>query len=156
MMRGGWKLHLNFDAEDTPKTTTARAFLTALENHGFITTYKVGHGGGKAEGAPGKESTVWIGHHDKAVVVAQMIEEALTDVLDAPEGDVLHHDMAFTPQVWGRFTVSRVDPEFHQYGLHGLPFLMREYGKDAMDGGESNRANQVLVQRYGAFYTGSA
>lgn len=124
----GWKLHLNFDAQNATTVQTVRTFLEALARHGAITTFKIGHGGGKADDAPGKESTVYIGHRDKAKMVALQIDRSLASVLEAPEGDALKDDIPFASRVMGRFAVNRLDSQFHQYGAKGHPILNQHMG----------------------------
>ncbi len=166
----GWKFHLNFDAQDPAKVQTVGNFLTAMEECGAITAFKIGKGGGKESDAPGKEATVYIGHRNKANAMAPIIEEALGGVLDDPEGDALKDDVVFTPLVRGRFEITNLDPEFHQYGAKGHPLLrddmrgspqwQRTSMVDEQDSARfkkeaTARANSCLKERYGVFYTGS-
>jgi len=163
----GWKLHLNFDPYDAEKVEKVGTFLTALEENDAITAFKIGSGGGKEAGQPGKEATVYVGHRDKAQVVATLVEEALEGVLDLPEGDVIKDDISFTDKVMGRFEITNVDPEFHQYGFgaKGHPILnsdvwpyVRPHLSEANITRETReattKADGVLRQRYGTFYTG--
>lgn len=160
----GWKFHLNFDATDEEKVKTVGTFLTALQSHKVISQFKIGHGGGKTSGQPGKEATVYIGHRDKATAVAPVIEEVLGAILDEPEGDQLAHDIEFTFHVMGRFEISRFDSEFHQYGAKGHPLLNKDmsdllFVRDVpleTQTEVTQRADKVLKDRYGKFYTGSS
>lgn len=154
----GWKLHLNFDAEDSFKTQMTSSLLDSLQDNEAIQDFKIGHGGGTASDAPGKEATVYIGSRNKGNVVARILEEALAGTLEEPEGDTLNHDVYFTGHVMGRFDIGRVDPEFHQYGPNGVPLLKSDqlqiiYGGDIEEA--QTRADTVLRERYGEFYTGT-
>lgn len=165
----GWKFHLNFDAEDLPTVLEIGTFLTALAEQGVISRFKIGKGGGKASGQPGKEATVYVGHRDKANLVAPIIEEALGAILDPPEGTALDDDIPFTEHVMGRFEISRIDFSFHQYGAKGHPrmnedidkILMSEYhnldevARRQLREEMVTRADAVLRQRFATFYTGS-
>ncbi|MDQ5885706.1 MAG: hypothetical protein QG628_103 [Patescibacteria group bacterium] len=165
----GWKLHLNFDAENIQTVSTVRTFLKVLKDHDAITTFKIGEGGGKEYDAPGKEATVYVGHRDKASMVAQAIEESLASILIDPEGDTITDDIEFMPHVMGRFEVGGLDPEFHQYGAKGHP-LPRTAIRDLIFSSELKSdltarqkfiseqtaiADTVLRDRYGVFYTGN-
>lgn len=121
----GWKLHLNFDPEDAAKSASVSDLLTSLKEQGSIAGFKIGHGGGKAAGAPGKEATVYVGPCDQAAYVAHSVGALLEPVLDAPEGDTLEDDTPFTEKVVGRFDVgsNRGDLDFLQYGWQGVPFM---------------------------------
>ena len=163
----GWKFHLNVDTEDAHKVKKMSDFLNALHNHNAITTYKIGSGGGKAYGQPGKEVTVYIGHRNKANIVAPVIEAVMADTLDMPGLDALKDDITFTKHVIGRFEVANTDFEFHQYGAKGHPLLNADIevlgtsqhetaSEKALRKAEATtRAYNMLVRRYGQFYTGS-
>lgn len=156
----GWKLHLNFDAEDPIKVATVDTVLDSLQLGKRILQYKIGHGGGRASGAPGKEATVYIGSRDNAEIVARYIGQVLDPVLDPPEGDTLHDDRPFGEagtKVMGRFDIGRYDRDFHQYGPNGLPLLNQDvdpWNKIDRDAAIA-RAEAALVSRYGEFYTGT-
>lgn len=163
----GWKFHLNFDPDDATEVQTVDDFLTALKDEDIIRSFKIGNGGGKYGDQPGKEATVYVGHRDKANVVAGIIEEGLGGSLDGPEGAALTDDMAFTPHVMGRFDTAASDWEFHQYGVPGHPILNDDMASllvvkldpDArkqrfVEFGE--HAEQILRNRYGVFYTGTS
>jgi len=170
----GWKLHLNFDAEDTNKVFAISSFLNTLEEKNVISQYKIGHGGGNAANAPGKEATVYVGHKDKTDLVANLLEHALGTVLDDPEGDTLRDDIVFRPHVMGRFDVCHIDPDFYQYGAKGFPLLKNDIRKSSVIRSQVQnnqlpqgelaelkqevivRANNILVSRYDAYYTGSS
>ena len=155
----GWKLHLNFDAEDEAKTSSVVDLLTAMEELDMVSAYKIGRGGGKKAGAPGKEATVYVGHRDKTMLVAGVIEDMLGSALDLPEGDTLVDDTEFTPKVMGRFELTRLDPDFMQYGFQGTPYLLRDYDRYAAvkipSAEKVHHATDLLTQRYGEFYIGT-
>jgi hypothetical protein len=156
----GWKLHLNFDATDRTKVAAVSDTLARLQEDAKITTYKIGHGGGKASGAPGKEATVYVGPRDKAEYVARIIGSLLDPVLDLPEGDTLYDDRPFGEtgtKVMGRFDIERHDPDFLQYGRGGVPLLKRD--GDRWNLRERSvamaAAEETLRVRYGPYYTGT-
>ncbi len=164
----GWKLHLNFDAENQMTTNAVRDLLTALKQHAVISQFKIGMGGGKAHDAPGKEATVYIGHRDKANLVAPIIEGAIGGLLELPEGDTIRDDIPFTPRIMGRFQISGTDSQFHQYGHKGLSWTeadmgrllwedeaKTETGRARIIDENHNNAKQILTERYGVFFTGT-
>lgn len=162
----GWKFHLNFNPDDMGKVQTVGDFLTALKEQDIIKSFKIGHGGGKYHDQPGKEATVYVGHRDKANIVATIIEEGLGSSLDMPIGNALKDDITFTDHVMGRFTADAGDDEFHQYGTAGHPILNTDMGaftnrdldaeaRISLLTEFGQRADQILRKRYGAFYTGS-
>lgn len=154
----GWKLHLNFDADNHATTHQIQTYLEQLQANGEITVYKLGKGGGKKSGAPGKEATVYVGPKDKAVAVATSIEENIGVLLDTPEGDTLIDDTPLTAKIMARFDIGRHDPDFHQYGAEGVPYL--NHDMDPFNRKERRvalaNAEAVLRERYGEYYTGSA
>lgn len=141
----GWKLHL---ATDSPEEVSA-----ALKELGL--THKVGNNSGQA----GKDITVYIGSRTDAEKAAQQIESRFGSKLNAPHGETLADDLAFTDKVMGRFDIGSSDPTFHQYGSKGVPFT-----KDAVNnrtfGGQFDsdqaraEADRLLRQKYGDFYGG--
>ncbi len=156
--RSGWKLHLNFDSNDKRKTAIIADVLLTLGNSGFISHFKL------KSGQPGKEATVYVGWKDKAQLVAQALEDSLGDLLDPPAGNALRDDIDFTPKIMGRFEVTAVDPDFHHYGTKGHPLLEEDMqplpltsSNFAVKGDLAEaiiRADALLRQRYGVFYTG--
>jgi hypothetical protein len=161
----GWKLHLNFDPDDPKSVEAVDAQLKALHAKQLITQYKLDNGGGRAAGAPGKEATVYVGHRDKAALVAEFLDKKLTNILTAPEGDTLTDDMVIAGKVMGRFQINGLDMQFEQYGGKGFPYLSKEAGeyifqknpsrKQILKKAAEDRSIAILEQRYGAFYTGS-
>ncbi len=164
-MGKGWKLHLNFDADNPRTVAEISRVLEKLKERTAITTFKIGSGGGKKAGADGKESTVYIGDKNKALTVATFLEGELASLLDAPEGDTLTDDILLAPNIMGRFEVGQVDPEFHQYGGPGFPVLLKEFSliiteKDPIKRRELVRQKQIaslayLEQKYGDYFTGT-
>jgi|GEM_PF-4101210 len=165
----GWKLHLNFDPKDPDKLKAIDTLLNGLTKYGAVSSFKLGHGGGKASGQPGKEATLYVGHHDMAVAVASILEDHLLGVLDGPEGDVLVDDVPFSEHVAGRFDIGRIDPEIHQYGARGHGLLDDDVGSmfwerrvlsetqyNQLKAQAAARADETLRERYGAFYAGAA
>lgn len=159
----GWKLHLNFDASDIGSRQKVGNLLTAMQELGEITTFKIGNNGGQS----GKEATVYVGHRDKAGVVANVLVEGLADTLIPPEGDALVDDTSFEGPIMGRFEVTNADPDFHQYGRQGSPVLNDDMAQAVMmrDNPEafdtfmseaSLRADALLRERYGPYFTGSS
>jgi hypothetical protein len=157
----GWKLHLNFDAEDLEVVCKIYSFLKTMVPQ-QIGSFKIGDGGGKAAGAPGKEATIYVGAKDDAIVAAEMIETAIGDALLPPEGDTLKDDLSFTHHIMGRFEVYPWDADFHQYGFPGFPMLAKDLrarlyahitGRWSAEEAAAE-ADGLLVERYGTFYTG--
>ncbi len=164
----GWKLHLNFDAEDPSKVSTVQDLLSALNSHGVVGIFKIGDGGGRAEGEPGKEATVIVGHRDKAVLVADIIEQLIGDKLDDIHPEALKTDIPITPKIAARFDIDRVDPRFNKYGFPGFQELVIETRKrivekpapgslKSRDLLEASRkvSYDTLRETYGKYYTGS-
>lgn len=159
----GWKLHLNFDAQNPVTVGKINEILLKIKQSGAIKDYKIGEGGGKEWDQPGKESTVYVGSSDKTKLVAQFISEELDGLILPPEGDTLVDDVLIAHNVMGRFS-PQYDIEFHQYGANGIPFLKEEFGnglwipKDQQpayfaDLAVKSRAR--LVEKYGDYFTGS-
>lgn len=158
-MGEGWKLHLNFDADDSAATAAIRDLLTAMVEQGYVANFKIGHGGGKVSGQPGKEATVRVGDRDKAAAAAVIIEELADHLLLDPEGEALQDDTLFTAHVMGRFDISRYDPDFQQYGGDGVPYIRQDandsaFGETMSPDDMKTRAHTLLAYRYGKFYTG--
>lgn len=160
----GWKLHLNFDPDNKFNVWRIENFLETLEIQGKISAFKIGHGGGKADGAPGKEATVYVGAKDDATELAKIIEERLSPELLIPEGDTLEDDIPFSDKVMGRFELVKFDPDFHQYGKEGVPFLIEDVARaqiarltgETYSSDEARlRADYILRKRYETFYTGA-
>ncbi len=153
----GWKLHLNFDAEDPVKVQIVGDFLTGMKEQRAIFDFKVGEGGGKESDAPGKEATIYIGHRDKAKAIAPAIEQALDGMLDEPEGDTLTSDITFTKKISGRFDIGSSNDEFSGHGRR--PNLRRAvrswYEAELAEKSEEDFTESLLSKRYGKFYTGS-
>jgi hypothetical protein len=163
----GWKLHLNFDASDDAVTKEVdrrlkRLFPRYTIGEGGGKRYKIGEGGGKKSGAVGKEATVYVGPKDDADAAARTIEHELDDLLLMPARDALKSDTKFTERVMGRFEVAYADSDFHHtYSVHGVPVLWKDARNQWR---ESDRrpepelveaARQLLISRYGTFYTGT-
>ncbi len=169
-MGKGWKFHLNFDAENVGITEEVRRFLMAIRETGAITTFKIGHGGGKKFDQPGKEATIYVGHRDKAEIIAPFIEKALGVLLDDPGEDVLVDDRPFTEHVWGRFEVANLDDDFSNYGKGGSLFLSRDAlamgvtalwsriassREEFLENIAVPSGERLLRERYGVYYAGS-
>lgn len=152
----GWKLHLNFDPNDPKNVAAVEVYLSQTDPR-LVRGFKIGRNGGQS----GKEATVYIGSKDQATKVAKEIEEGLGNILREPEGDGLKSDIVFTPKVIGRFDISRFDPDFIQYGFRGFPMLKVDannmlWAREKYSPEEaSQRANRVLIERYGTFYIGT-
>lgn len=157
----GEKLHLSFDQADPRSVAKVTALLEELRAQAGIAAYKFGKNGGQE----GKDATVYVGHKDKAKIIASALEAQLADVLRAPEGDVIETDEPITGHVMGRFDVSNVDPDFHQYGAKGFPLLSEDVRRaQLMQPGSvelaaflddaQSRAQMKLRERYGDFYAG--
>lgn len=161
----GHKLHIAFNQEDPAKATQVKDLLDELVAQGGITTYKVGQNSGQE----GKDATLYVGHKDKALLVAGLLSQELADLLNEPEGDVLESDVVYAPKVMGRFEVQGLDSEFHQYGAEGFPLRNDDVGQLSMlqlEGvspeaqsalllSAEQRAEETLCARYGTFYTGT-
>ncbi len=156
----GWKLHLNFDADNPQIRKEVDTVLGELKAKGIIPEYKIGHGGGAAAGAPGKEATVYVGNGKTAKDVARYLEERLGKSLKTPAGDTITDDVNLTDKVMGRFDL-RGDSEFTQYGSRGVPYkfdsAFRTGAEIKADVAEAARkeADQILQKRYGDFYSGA-
>lgn len=141
----GWKLHL---ASDKPEYVSRW-----LKDRGY--THKVGR-----SGQEGKDLTVYIGSKADTIRVADDIENNIAHLLNDPHGETLTDDIAFTNKVWGRFSVSQVDTEFHQYGSEGIPYLnddMARRGRGDIDANTARQnADRILRERYGEFYSGES
>lgn len=162
----GHKLHLSFDAADGAKMDRVTVLLDTLAQNGGITAFKVGQNSEQE----GKDATIYVGHKDKTLLIADLLGKELSDVLDEPSGDVLDSDVPYAPKIMGRFEVQGLDPDFHQYGAAGFPLLNDDVGQYSMmrlQGASDEaltsflaeakvRAEEVLQSRYGTFYTGTA
>ena len=156
----GWKLHLNFDPTNPEAVAKIKTFLEQTDPR-VVRSFKFG----RASDQSGKEATVYVGPKDSAAAIATEIETELGEILLPPEGDALIDDIAFTPNVMGRFEISGVEPDFHQYGGHGIPYLdeheksirrAKIWGGQAVDENSAyQEADRILKDRYGAFYTGT-
>lgn len=160
----GWKLHLNFDAQNPDTVSRIDEVLSRVKQSGAIRGFKIGDGGGKEWGQPGKESTVYVGSRDKTDVVARFVSQELGDILLPPEGDTLIDDIPLADGIMGRFA-PQYDPEFHQYGSDGIPYLKEEFAKalwmpvDQQKEYLSVLAKKSLdriVEKYGDYFTGTA
>ncbi|HYD35676.1 MAG TPA: hypothetical protein VD999_06415 [Vitreimonas sp.] len=185
----GWKLHLNFDAQN-PKNKSnieaLRLFLSQLKNDGSIAHYKIGDGGGKADDQPGKEATVYVGSRKKAKEAAKKILDNKTvkefllpaedsTLIDDVPYDSLTGDFLISEDsvasidklpsnlsylIMGRFDISKKNPDFHQYGGHGIPLLKVDAPVpwDPREPAErinnKRKAYKALVKEYGTFFTG--
>lgn len=141
----GWKLHLAAPPENL------EAISKALKDQGI--EHKVGRSGGQT----GKDITAYIGSKADAQSVADKINKSVGHLLDAPRGEPLKDDASFGGKVMGRFDVR--DPDFHQYGAGGIPHLNVDVGNSVFGGqpiapDALKRADAILRQRYGSFYTG--
>jgi len=165
----GWKMHLNFDTNDSQKATTITGVLERLKAAGAITDSKVGNGGGTQtdgyEDAPGKEATIYVGSKDKTDLIADYLSAELQGQLTTPTGDALRDDIELAPAVMGRFEVYGADPEFMQYSGVDTPVL-KDYAAnvqfgttDAQKAENLTKAQEAskahLQEKYGAYYTGS-
>jgi len=162
----GHKLHISFDTADEARRGKVTSLLDTLVQRGGVTAYKLGQNSGQE----GKDATIYVGHKDKAQLIADLLGQELADVLDEPSGDVLDSDVQYAPKIMGRFEVQGLDPEFHQYGAEGFPLLNNDVGRYSMmrlEGTSAEalatfleqakaRAQTTLRSRYGAFYTGAA
>lgn len=156
----GWKLHLNFDPQNLELARLVTDQLEELKEDGQIAKFKLGNGGGAEDGAPGKEATIYIGPFDKAVRVTTQIESKLGTHLTDPEGDALIDDTPFTSKIMARFDIGGTrlgrDPDFHQYGANGVPYLNKDmdpFNKKPRNIAITN-ATEVLNHRYGAYFMG--
>lgn len=139
----GWKLHL---ASDEPEEVSK---ILKAEN----IRHKVGH-----SGQEGKDLTAYIGSRDDAERAAKLIEEKAGHLLKPTQGEVLKDDIAFTPNVAGRFDIGAGDKDFHQYGAKGIPFLNEDMDVFNPVPPEKAyaRADKLLRERYGSFFAGTA
>lgn len=150
----GWKLHLATDqTEEVSKS---------LKEMGL--SHKVG----KNSGQEGKDITVYIGDKDKADVTSQNISSKLGHLLKEPHGDTLTDDVQLADKVMGRFEISQIDNDFNQYGAKGFPILNEDISnhiltnknlpkeeKEKLKKEYDAKADAILKERYGAFYTGT-
>jgi hypothetical protein len=159
----GWKLHLNFDAQDPQIIQKINEVLSKLAEAGAIKTFKIGEGGGKEWGQPGKESTVYVGSRDKTKIVAEFLSSELEGLLLTPEGDALNDDIVLAKNIMGRFN-PQYDREFHQYGGGGIPYLKEEYMSGMWLPAEEQpafyaelalKSRARLIEKYGAYFTGT-
>jgi len=152
----GWKLHLN------PVPGSEQAISDYLTEQGV--PHKVGRSGEQV----GKGMTVYVGAKDAADALAKDLNSRFDNALKDAEGDVLNDDTPLAGKVWGRFDISSVDPQFHQYGKAGVPVQNDDMANIAFSGlgvgtperaaafeEARNRADAILKRRYGAFYTGT-
>lgn len=153
----GWKLHLNVSNENEDAVNKYLTDKVKNKIDGGVKFKK-----GKSSQA-GKSFTVYVGSRDKAMAVAQQINAEIGNLLLEAEGDVLKDDVNFDGKVWGRFDIGPVDKEFHQYGIAGIPFLNDDMGNLSFGGRTDskieeakNKAHNILVARYGEFYTGTS
>lgn len=156
--KGGWKLHLNFDPGNPKVTEKVNRVLKELETRGIIPNFKIGHGGGAADGQPGKEATVYVGDGSKTKSVVSYLEHALSDVLLPPTQQVLQDDAILGPKIVGRFDVNG-DYYFHQYGSKGISFTNKDSvrvnnQKIMKPEVARENADRILRERYGRFYSG--
>ncbi len=142
----GWKIHLNFDANDGEVVREIQFLLTTLLSAGVIRTFKIGEGGGAKYGQPGKEATVYLGYGHTVKFVADYLEKVNAEYLTTrgkallrePSygarknmDDVLATDLLVTKFIAARFDVaaqegklSGADNDFHAYGPAGFPNLV--------------------------------
>lgn len=147
----GWKLHLNVAPENI------KAASKYLKQAGYP------HKTGLSSGQEGKSITVYAGARDVADKVAADINKKLAKILLPAKGDTLVDDQPFVGNVYGRFDIGRVDKEFHQYGRAGIPYTKNDMQNMSFGGDRSEvakeaatkRADAILRERFGAFYTGS-
>lgn len=144
----GWKLHLNVDG---PLADQVSAYLATKGINNKI---------GKSGGQDGKGMTVYVGAKDAANQLAKELDQQFGGRLGPPGADVLIDDIAFAGNVWGRFDAAG-DAEFHQYGSAGAPYLLDDmsqigFAQDRAAFGQQARAraDKLLRERYGDFYTG--
>ncbi|MDX1766294.1 MAG: hypothetical protein R3313_05070 [Candidatus Saccharimonadales bacterium] len=152
----GWKIHLNFDAEK--HSDVVRESLDEIIE-GFETAshepiiFKIGHGGGKEAGAPGKESTVYVGTLVDTIKLADRINShpRLAPVLLPPGYDVIADDVPIggpDSMIWARFEVLGLGSAVKEAGFGKI----LQYGKAGAPGYEEfikwPLENQDLVERY--------
>lgn len=154
----GWKLHLHFDPSDAAKLAAVNGFLGYLQEEGYVTAYKIGRNSGQ----DGKDATVYVGPRDKAEYAARAIASTLSPVLESPTGDALQNDRPIGEEdtmVVGRFDIGSYDHDFHQYGRDGIPYLNDDVRaalwSDMPTDDFASRAQALLVERYGTYFTGS-
>lgn len=136
----GWKLHL---ATDKPEEVSK-----ILQESGL--KHKVGR-----SGQDGKDVTVYVGSKEAAKEATRLIEEKAGHLLKEPHGpEVLNDDVPFGKKVMGRFDIGSIDPEFHQYGEKGVPWLNADMDPYNRHPGATERADAKLKEKYGEFYTG--
>jgi phage/plasmid primase-like uncharacterized protein len=141
----GWKLHLNVAPTTDDRTT--RAIADWLDYEGI--SFKVGQSGGQ----DGKGMTIYVGPHAKARDLADELE----DRFRLPPATTLPEDARWSAGVNARFDADG-DGEFHQYGVRGVPVLVRHvqdgFGTPDHGFNETNarEAEIVLISRYGALY----
>ena len=150
----GWKLHLATDQTEEVSDV--------LKEMGLF--YKVG----KNSEQDGKDITVYIGDKDKANAVSQDISNKIGHLLKEPHGDTLKDDIKLADKVMGRFDISKIDNDFAQYGAKGFPLLnddllshvindgLKIKEKDKLKEEYDDRANTILKNKYGTYYTGTS
>ncbi len=159
----GWKLHLNFDSQNPDTVARISEVLSRIKQSGAVRNFKIGDGGGKEWDNPGKESTIYVGSRNKTDAVAKFVSRELGDVLLPPEGHALIDDIPLANNVMGRFA-PQYDPEFHQYGSEGIPYLKEEFARAIwMPQDQQKEYLSVLakksldriVEKYGDYFTGT-
>lgn len=160
----GWKLHLNFDPKNEENVYKIKIFLYALRERGLASASKIG----LHDGQSGKEATVYVGHKDKAVLVAGLIERGLGDLLMPPGEKAIEDDTPFSEHLMGRFETTGVAHDFAGYGAKGHSILKDDFEviKNLERAGNSpgeiekiktpmvQKADEILRKRFGEFYTG--
>lgn len=146
----GWKLHLGKENLSEQEVSALRQKLDELG-----IPYKEGLSGGQT----GKDFTVYAGSRQQAERAAQELSPFTSGQV---YGDAAVDDLVMAPGVGARFDADG-DRDFHQYGRKGIPVtqdsvvwsdtggidLAASFSDEAI-----NRADQLLAQRYGEFYTG--
>src|SRR3989344_7668309 len=145
----GWKMHLAVQPQNHQLV-----YDWILDNSPYEAKY------GRSDQI-GKDFTIYIGSFDEAEAYALTIANLLRDYLEDVQGDAANEDIAITDKTAIRFDAGRTNPDFHQYGSKGIPFLnhdvsQRRWGKEKFNREEAmNRAYRILKYKYKEYFTGS-
>ncbi len=153
----GWKAHLNFDSDNPAVVARVDTTLQGMQQQGSFATYKIGKGGGKEAGQPGKESTVYIGSRTRLNQVATELEASLGDVLLAPDAETLKDDEQVGPLIAARFDVHGIDHRIGQYGAQGHGLLKGDldpWNQTRSPEAAADAAQATLTKTYGEYFTG--
>lgn len=143
----GWKLHFSTEEKNEKYT------IAVLKSKGLM--FKCGHGGERNEG---KGFTVYAGSKEKAMKIADDINQRLATLILPPQGEVLVSDVQISGNIFGRFDAGG---EWHQYGPKGIPWMrqdlennfLRFQNKDRL-GEFEERSRRKLEKEFGNFFTG--